>query len=132
MKTRVLIFSIIGIMTFSSCNQSTDASSMLDNPETRNEIFNTIAGNHDMMTSFMETIQTNDHAMQMMQDSKMMMGTMMHGNNMQMMMKDSTMMGNMMQMMQENGMMCDECMQAMQQMMSEKGMGKMNQEKAHQ
>ncbi len=130
MKTRVLIFSIIGFMTFSSCNQSADASSMLDNPETRNEIFNTIAGNHDMMTSFMETIQTNDHAMQMMQDSKMM-SNMMKGDGMQMMMKDGTMMSNMMQMMHKNGMMSDECMQAMTQMMDEKGMGNMPQEEHH-
>ena len=131
MKTLVIIFSIIGFMTFTSCNQNTDASIMLENPETRNEIFNTISGNHDMMTSFMESMQTNDHAMQMMQGDKMMMSNMMQGNGMQMMMKDGAMMGNMMQMMYKNGMMSDECMQAMQQMMSEKGMGNMNQEAHH-
>jgi hypothetical protein len=122
MKILVIIFSIVGFMTFSSCNQNTEASAMLENPETRNEIFDAIVGDDDMMTSFMEYVQGNDLAMQMMQGNNMMMGNMMKGNDLQMMMKDGAMMGNMMQMMHKNGMMSDECMQATTQMMSEKGM----------
>ena len=149
MKTLVIIISIVGFMTFISCNQNADARAMLENTETRNEVFDAIAGNHDMMTSFMESMQGNDHAMQMMQGNKEMMSNMMKGEGKQMMMKDmmenkemmntmmSEMMGNgekmgaMMNMMQEKGMMSDECMQAMKQMMNEKGMRNMAKEKHH-
>ena len=139
-KTLVMIFSIIGLITFSSCTQKADVSSLLDNSETRSEIFTAIAGNHNMMMSFMETMQDNDHAMQMMQGNKMMMGKMMKGGGMGMMMKDSMMMHsmmgnmmknsqmmvNMMQMMNNEVMMSNECMQAMMKMMSDKGMDMMN------
>ena len=122
MKTLVIIISIVGFMTFSSCNQNAEASAMLENSETKNEIFDAIAGNHDMMTSFMESMQNNDHAMQMMQGNKMIMHNMMKGNGMQMMMKDGAMMSNMMQMMHKNGMMREDCMTSCMKMMKDKGM----------
>lgn len=140
MKTIVIIFSILGFITFSSCTQKTDASSLLDNSETRNEIFTAIASDHNMMMSFIETMQDNDNAMQIMQGNQMMMGNMMKGGGMGMIMKDSMMMhnmmgnmmknkkmmGNMMQMMNSQGMMSNECMQAMMQMMYDKDMDMMN------
>ena len=73
----------------------------------------------------------NDHAMQMMQENKVMMGMMMKGEGMQMMKKDSmmqsmmkggNMMGNMMQMMHKNGMMSEDCMKTCISMMKDKGM----------
>lgn len=57
---------MVGCITLSSCNQTTDPSTMLENAETRSEIFNTIQGNLEMMSTFMESMQANDHAMQMM------------------------------------------------------------------
>ncbi|HSM64200.1 MAG TPA: hypothetical protein VK833_09710 [Gillisia sp.] len=138
MKTLLIIISIAGLITLNSCeNKSeTDVNAMLEDPETRDEIFTGIVDDSDRMTSFMEYMQENDHAMQMMQNNKMMMGNMMQdggmqmmmndrammNNMMQMMMNDGTMMGNMMQMMYKNGMMNDECMETMKNMMTEKGM----------
>jgi len=139
MKTLIII-SILGFVTFSSCTQKVDISKLLDNPETRSEIFELIASDHKQMMSFMETMQSNEHAMQMMQGNHMMMGNMMKGSGMNMMMKDSMMMhnmmekivkdkkmmGNMMQMMNNEGMMSNECMQAM--MKTVNGMGMMSQD----
>ena len=136
MKTLIVIFSIMVLVTFNSCDQKMNTKTMLDNTETRSEIFNEISGNHQLMTAFMENMQKNDHAIQMMQGNKMLMGQMMKGNGMQLMMKDSTMMHsmmgemmkdgkmmvNMMQMMHEKGMMSKDCMQSCVKMMGTKGM----------
>ena len=150
MKTGTLIFLTIGLLTMNSCNQKTDVNSMLKNSETRTEIFDSIANNHKFMTEFMESMQSSDHAMQMMQGNNNMMGTMMQGESMQMMMKDSMMtknmmqgmmgnmegrqsmtkemmkdgkmMGTMMKMMYEKGMMSEDCMQSSMNMMGDKGM----------
>ena len=140
MKTIIMIISILGFITLSSCTQKIDVSKLLDNAETRSEIFQAIASDHDQMMSFMESMQNNEHAMQMMQGNDMMMGNMMKGRGIDMMMKDSIMMhnmmgnimknkkmmGNMMQMMNNEGMMSYECMQAMMKTMN--GMGMMNQD----
>ncbi len=146
LRTIALLFSIIVLLSAYSCAQNTDIAAMLENTETRNEIFNTIANDREMMSSFMETIQKNENAMQMMQGNTHMMGHMMKGGGMQMMMKDSmilqnmmgnnemmhTMMGkmimdgemmnNMMQMMAEDDMMSKECLDNMAKKMQEKGM----------
>lgn len=119
MKKLLLIF---GFIILSSCTQKTDVTALLNDTDTRSEIFTEIAGNHDLMMSFMETMQANDHAMQMMQGNQMMMGHMMKGNGMQMMMKNSAMMGNMMQMMSKEGFISNECMQAMMKIMNDRGM----------
>jgi len=134
MKTLVIIYSIIGLITFSSCAQETNVKALLQNKETRTEIIDAIASNHDFMTEFMKNMQGNSHAMQMMQGNKKMMNMMMGdgmsmmkdsmmGNNMMMnMMKDKGMMMNMMKMMHEKGMMSKDCMQSGMKMMSDKGM----------
>ncbi|MDT7827269.1 hypothetical protein RQM65_01150 [Pricia sp. S334] len=105
---------------------------MLDNSETRSEIFDAIANNHKYMTGFMDNMQESDHAMQMMQGNTKMMGNMMQAGGIQMMMKDSMMiknmmkdgkmMGNMMKMMHEKGMMSEDCMESCKKMMEDKGM----------
>lgn len=102
MKRVKLIFLTIGLFSMYSCNQKTDVNSMLKNSETRTEIFDSIANNQKFMTEFMEDMQSSDHAMQMVQGNKKMMGNMMEGSGMQMMMKDSMMMKNMMQGMMGN------------------------------
>jgi len=132
MRTFVIIFSVVGLITFSSCKQEKDVQAMLENTETRSEIINTISKNQDYMTEFMD----NDQTMQMMQGNQNMMGNMMKGNGTQMMMKDSTMMknmmqsmmkdgkmmGDMMQMMHEKGMMSEDCMESCKNMMKEQGL----------
>lgn len=136
MKTATLIFLTIGLFALNGCNQNSDINAMLNNSETRSEIFDAIANNHTYMTGFMENMQESDHAMQMMQGNHKMMGDMMKGDGMQMMMKDSTMMknmmqsimkdgkmmGNMMKMMHEKGMMSEDCMESCKQMMAEEGL----------
>jgi len=150
MKTVRLIFLTIGLLAMYSCNKKTDVNTMLKNSETRTEIFKSIANNQEFMTEFMEDMQSSDHAIQMMQGNRKLMGNMMEGPGMQMMMKDSLMMKNMMQgmmgnmeghqsmmkemmkdgkmmgkmmkMMHEKGMMSEDCMQSSMKMMGDKGM----------
>lgn len=136
MRTRVIIFLAIGMVTLGSCNQKTDINTILQDKETRAELFDAIASNHGYMMEFMDTMQDNDHAIQMMQGNHKMMGNMMNGGGMQMMMKDSMMMktmmqsmmkdgkmmGNMMQMMHEKGMMSEDCMESCLTIMGDMGM----------
>ena len=143
MRTITIILLAMGLISLSSCEQKTDPNAMLENSQTRTELFDAIASNHSYMTQFMDNMQTNDHAMQMMQGNQKMMGTMMQGGGMWMMMKDSMMMKNMMddqpvmhammdrmmkspetmnsmmQMMHENGMMSEDCMESCKKMIEE-------------
>ena len=123
MKIVSLILSMAALTVLASCNQNIDANALLENAETRTEIINAIAANHSYMIEFMDAMQTNDHAMQMMQGDQKMMSHMMKGEGMQMMMKDSTTMTNMMQNMMKNGkMMGEDCMESCMDLMKEKGM----------
>jgi len=136
MKTLLIVLSAVGLLSLNSCKQETNTQALMENPETRTEVFNAISKNHDYMTEFMESMHDNQHAMQMMQGNKKMMSSMMQGEGMQMMMKDSTMMhsmmdgmmndgkmmGTMMKMMHEKGMMSEDCIESCSKMMGEKGM----------
>lgn len=126
MKTLLIVLSAVGLLSLNSCKQETNTQALMENPETRTEVFNAISKNHDYMTEFMESMHDNQHAMQMMQGNKKMMSSMMQGEGMQMMMKDSTMMHSMMdgmmKMMHEKGMMSEDCMESCSKMMGEKGM----------
>ena len=136
MKTLLIVLSAVGLLSLNSCKQEINPQALIENPETRTEVFNAISKNHDYMTEFMESMHDNQHAMQMMQGNKKMMSSMMQGEGMQMMMKDSTMMhsmmdgmmndgkmmGTMMKMMHEKGMMSEDCMESCSKMMGEKGM----------
>jgi hypothetical protein len=130
MKTLLIILSVIGLFSLNSCKQEKNAQALLENPETRNEIFTTIEDNQDYMSEFMVNMQKSDHAMQMMQgegmqmmmkDSMMMKNMMgnkpMMNTMMDRMMKNPETMGSMMQMMHEKGMMTEDCMQSCMQMM---------------
>ncbi|MFH4967879.1 hypothetical protein V8G61_06690 [Gaetbulibacter sp. M240] len=130
MKTFLTILSMIGLFLFVSCNQNTNANRLLENEKTREEIFNTIGNNHDYMMDFMESVQTNDHAMNMMQGHPMMMRHMMNTqmqnmmNNRDMMdsvmmnmLNDENTMSRMMQMMHDNHMISQDCMQSTMNMM---------------
>jgi hypothetical protein len=125
MKTVTLFFLTIGLLTLNSCNQKTDTNTMLENSETKTEIFNAIANNHALMTEFMENMQSSEHGMQMMQGNGMQMmikDSMIMKNMMQSMIKDGKMMSKMMKMMHQEGMMDDDCMQSSMKMLGEKGM----------
>ena len=135
MRTLVIIFSVVGLMTFNSCKQEPNVQALLENTETRNEIMQKIADNPNYMTDFMENMQNNNQARQMMQGNKHMRTMMMKGEGMQMMkdstmnmntmhsmMKDGKMMGTMMKMMHNEGMISEDCMQSCIKMMGDKGM----------
>ena len=139
MKNKLLLLTVLGLLSLSSCKQDVDTQAILENTQTRTEIFNAISENHEYMSAFMKQMQDNPHAVQMMQcqgmkmmmKDSMMMKNMMQGmmenmqgrhTMMQEMMKDGKMMGNMMQMMHKKGMMSEDCMESCTKMMSNKGM----------
>jgi hypothetical protein len=135
MKKLVIILSVISLVTISSCKQETDVNALLKNAETRSEILNGLAGNHESMTEFMEVMMKNNHAKMMMQGNKGMINMMMQPDHMQMMkdsimmhammgkmVKDGNMMHHMMQMMHKEGMMSSDCMQSCMKKMGDKAM----------
>ena len=126
---------VIGLLSLNSCKQVTNPQALMESPETRTEVFNTIIQNDDYMTEFMQNMQGNNQAMQMMQGNKVIMNMMMEGEGMNMMkdstmtmnmmhsmMKDGKMMNHMMQMMHEKGMMSEDCMESCKNMMAEEGL----------
>jgi hypothetical protein len=124
MKTTVIILSTIALLSISACNQDPNITDVLENPESRSELFNTIAKNHKFMSQFLETMKGDTHAMMMMQGDymqKMKDSTMMHAM-MGKMMKDGNMMHHMMQMMHKEGIMSNDCMQSCMKIMGDKAM----------
>jgi len=151
MKTLILVVSMAGLLTLTSCNQKKDANTLLKDNNTRTELFTAIASNPEMMTQFMNIVKNNDGAMRIMQGNKQMMGKMMNGksmmtmmknnpemmknmskmmskdkgamhNMMNNMMKDGKMMTMMINMMYKNGLMNKKSMESCMTMMKKKGM----------
>lgn len=73
MKTIMMILLFVPFWA-SSIGQKTNTKGLLEKPDTRNEIYNTIMNNHQYMTEFMNAMHTNDHAMMMMRNNFSMMG----------------------------------------------------------
>ncbi len=147
--TTILV--VVLLLTLNGYSQKTDVKALLDKPETRTEVFNSILGNHQLMMEFMTAMKGNEHAMMMMQGNNKMMGNkggmgmnkdnkMMGQGNMMGMMKDNPeMMKNMMEMcMKDSTMRCSmaemmtgqpEMMKTMKMKMGEKdktGLDKMD------
>ena len=74
MKTLALFISMMTFWTLNSYGQSEDVNKLLENQETRTEIFNSILNNHALMTEFIHAMNNNDHAMMMMKENNSMMG----------------------------------------------------------
>jgi hypothetical protein len=72
MKTIALIFSIMTLITVNSLGQNANIKGLLEKPETRNEIFNTIMNSHELMTDFMNSANGNQHAMMMIRQNDRM------------------------------------------------------------
>ena len=138
MKNKFFFTAAVSVLLLTiSCNNSVNIDQLLQNETSRQQVFEKIAANHEMMTGFMEVMMNDEHAKMMMKGhdgmKKMMMGD---GNMMKMMkdnpdmmhnmmsgiMKDGKMMGHMMEMMNQEGMMSEECMQSCMKMMGDKGM----------
>ena len=138
MKNKFFFVAIVGVLLLTiSCNNSVSIDQLLQNETTRQQVFDKITADHNMMTDFMETMMNSEHAKMMMKGHEGMKNMMMgNGNMMEMMkdkpemmhnmmgemMKDEKMMGHMMQMMNKEGMMSEECMQSCMKMMGDKGM----------
>jgi hypothetical protein len=107
-------------LTYNSYSQNADVKGLLNKPETRTEIFNTILNDHELMMDFMKAMKGNDHAMMTMQNESHEMGEMKAKTGTVEMKGNPQMMGNghMMEMMKENP--------EMMQKMNEKGMIKMD------
>lgn len=107
MKTITFIFLLMPFWTLNSLAQNTDVTGLLDKPETKTEIFNTILNDHQLMLEFMTALKENDHAMMMMKENHSMMDPEEHG---------SSAMGeghHMMEMKDENQMMDHDAMMGM-------------------
>ncbi|MEX2427538.1 MAG: hypothetical protein WD577_04750 [Bacteroidales bacterium] len=148
MKAITIFISMLTVLVFNVNGQNTDVKGLLDNQETRTEIFNAISGDHQLMMDFMKVAKENEHGAMMMRnaenhqmkkmgskkggmigmnDEHQMMGMMkdnpemmqkMMGNMMEMCEKDSAMCSQMANMMTEHPKMMKMCMQKMK----EKGM----------
>lgn len=121
-----MIVAFLGMFLLSAgCNQPADIDQMLQDTQTRNEIFNHMAADQEMMNEFMQHMGAEHRAM-MIKNSDMsgMMSshpTMMH-DMMQGMMKDGQMITHMIQMMYQEDIISEECLQSATQMMQEKGL----------
>jgi len=73
MKTLTLIFLLMPFWALNSLGQNADVAGLLNKPETRTEIFNTIMNDHQLMMEFMNAMQDNDHALMMMKQNHSMM-----------------------------------------------------------
>lgn len=71
MKTLILVTLIIFTLSFNGYSQTTKANQLLENKEVRNETFNAIMNNHELMTDFMQAMKGNEHAMMMMNNINM-------------------------------------------------------------
>ncbi len=94
MKSLKIIALAIALITlFSSCQSGTDVKQILSNQDTRKDIMNSIAADHNMSVEMMAAMMNNEHGKMMMHEHGMMM------------MKDHSMMQNMMK--SDPGMMKD-------------------------
>lgn len=74
MKTIVIFLSMMTLFVLNGFGQKTNVTGLLENKETRTEIFNTIMNDHELMTDFMNAMHNNEHAMMMMKGNNQMMG----------------------------------------------------------
>ncbi|CAM1359912.1 conserved hypothetical protein [Tenacibaculum sediminilitoris] len=121
MKKSIILSLIFGFQLLISCNQKPDVDKILENQETKERIFKSIAKDHEYMTEFMETIYNNEHVIQMIMHNNMMMNNIMGNKNMMhQIMNDSIKIHNMLQMMHQKGIISNECLQSCLENMSTK------------
>ena len=103
------------IAALSACQQQKDVSTMLENDDTRNEIFNTIISDHEYAEQLMTKMMEDDHTQMMMKGNEQMMGMMMSDNDQMMaLMKDKPdMMNKMMNIAEADSSMCTHMMTMM-------------------
>lgn len=63
MKTFLIIIVMFGLVSFTGTGSTTNTDELLNDQQTRTEIFNTIQNNHEFMTEFMQQLEGNPQAM---------------------------------------------------------------------
>tara|TARA_R110001592_G_scaffold64751_6_gene198896 strand:+ start:499 stop:987 length:489 start_codon:yes stop_codon:yes gene_type:complete len=117
MKTVAVFFLLIA--TLSACQQQTEVSTMLENEETRDEVYVAIVADHEYAQELMAKMMEDDHTQMMMKGNGDMMNMMMSDNaDMKTMMKENPemmhgMMSNMMNMADSDSSMCSQMMTMM-------------------
>lgn len=137
MKNSILFLFISLFFLSAGCAQQANVDALLENQETKNEIFTAIMQDEELMNDFMNEMMANENAMMSMRGNQQMMGHMMDQGHMRTMMQENpdmqkTMMNNMMQngammsqmmsKMHQQGMISEDCLQAAQKRMQEQGM----------
>ena len=107
MKTIATIFIAVLLFTVNGFSQSSNVKALLDNQETKTEVFNAILNDHQLMSEFMTAMKGNKHATMMMQNSKSEMHGMQEKSGMKASssghkMEHGDMMGNNPEMMKNN------------------------------
>ena len=82
MKKSIALLLLIVLFTLSNCNQKPDVNNLLENQESRTEVYKAIVDNHDYLMEFMDSIHNNQNAMKSIRQNNKMMC--------KLMMKDST------------------------------------------
>ena len=77
-----MIFSMITLFTVNVLGQKGDVKTLLENRESREDVFNTILNDPNLMTEFMNRMSGNAHAMAMMRGNQTMMQNLQEGYNM--------------------------------------------------
>ena len=119
MKKSIVLLLLIALFTLSNCNQKPDVNNLLENQESRTEIYKAIIDNQDYLMEFMDSIHNNQNAMKSIRQNNMMMC--------KMMMKDSTLIksdSTMNCMMLQKRMMNHDCKQSCIQMKNDSTMMK--------
>ena len=70
MKTITIFITMLTVLVFNVNGQNTDVNGLLDNQKTRMEIFNAIAGDHQLMMDFMQVAKENEHSAMMMRNAE--------------------------------------------------------------
>jgi hypothetical protein len=110
LKTAALLSLLI--LAFSACQQQGDVSKMLENEESRNQLYETIISDNEHSKQLMQAMMEDDHTLMMMKENGELMNMMMSNNeNMMGMMKDNPemtqgMMSNMMSMAEADSSVC--------------------------
>lgn len=110
LKTAAL-FSLL-ILAFSACQQQGDVSKILENEESRNQLYETIISDSEHSKQLMQAMMEDDHTLMMMKDNGELMSMMMSNNeNMMGMMKSNPeltqgMMSSMMNMAESDSSVC--------------------------
>lgn len=71
MKTRLLIILSVFLLMLSAFTQDSRVNELLQNQESKKELFDAIQNDHQLMMEFMQNMHQNQHAMMMWQDGQM-------------------------------------------------------------